>query len=60
MNLVRILALSLLLGTAVAGMVWFTWGVIANLAGGRKVAPAAAGAPKDAKKEPAGGEAKRA
>lgn len=31
MTLIRIAALSILLGSAVAGMVWFMWGAIENL-----------------------------
>jgi len=57
MTLIRIFALSLLLGSAVAGMVWFAWGVVSKLAGGGQ--PTVADS-KDEKKEPARAEGKRA
>jgi hypothetical protein len=47
MTLIRIVALSVLLGAAVAGVVWFLWGAIANLLPRR--APAVSGDAKDAK-----------
>ncbi len=42
MTLVRILALSLLLGSALSGLVWFTWGAVGSLVPKRQPEPAAA------------------
>jgi hypothetical protein len=42
MTLVRILALSLLLGAALSGLVWFTWGAVGSLVPKRQPGPAAA------------------
>lgn len=40
MTLFRIAALSLLLGSAVAGVVWFLWGAVENLMPRKKPADA--------------------
>lgn len=39
MTLIRIAALSLLLGSAVAGVIWFLWGAVENLLPQRKAEP---------------------
>ncbi len=44
MTLFRILALSLLLGSALAGVVWFAWGAIQNLMTRSATAPTPAAA----------------
>ncbi len=38
MTLIRIVALSVLLGSAVTGVVWFLWGAIENVLPQRKTA----------------------
>lgn len=35
MTLVRIVAFALLLGVSVSGVVWFGWGIVAHLIGGK-------------------------
>jgi hypothetical protein len=37
MTLIRIAAFALLLGVAVSGVVWFGWGIVAQLIGGKPV-----------------------
>ena len=54
MTLVRILALSLLLGSALSGLVWFTWGAVGSLAAKRQPEPAAAEGKSPAKKKEPG------
>ncbi len=49
MTLFRILALSLLLGSALAGVVWFAWGAIQNLMTRSAAAPTPAASAKDSK-----------
>jgi hypothetical protein len=48
MTLVRIAAFALLLGVAVSGVVWFGWGIVAQLIGGKSAAEPTE-APEDAK-----------
>jgi len=49
MTLIRIAALSILLGSAVAGVVWFLWGAVENFRPQRAAEPEAEAPKKDAK-----------
>jgi hypothetical protein len=52
MTVIRIVALSVLLGSALAALVWFGWGAILTLAAGRGTGAAApSGAEKETKSE---------
>ena len=51
MTLVRIFALSLLLGASLGGLVWFAWGVLGNMFKSGKAEPVQNAPVEDATKE---------